>query len=232
MKKDGVNVEHKISEALQIGRGVTALIGGGGKTTLMYALAEELKARGNVVICTSTAILPPDAYAVLLNENASAVRDALAKERILCVGTVGEDRKLHAPALSFDALQAIADYVIVEADGSRHLPLKAHAPHEPVIPACAGRTVLVAGIDGIGRPIRETCHRPELYASLAGADPEAAVTPAMAARVIAAEGFGDIVFINKAEGEAELSAARALAAYLPCPAVIGSLIRREYLCLS
>ena len=68
MKKDGVNVEHKISEALQIGRGVTALIGGGGKTTLMYALAEELKARGNVVICTSTAILPPDAYAVLLRQ--------------------------------------------------------------------------------------------------------------------------------------------------------------------
>lgn len=27
-----------------------------------------------------------------------------------------------------------ADYVIVEADGSKRLPLKAHASHEPVIP--------------------------------------------------------------------------------------------------
>ena len=54
----------------------------------------------------------------------------------------------------------------------------------------------------------------------------------MAARAAAAEGLGDIAFINKAEGEERIAAARELAVMLPYPAVIGSLFRREYLCLS
>ena len=35
-----------ISALLEVEKGVTALIGGGGKTTLMYTLAEELRRRG------------------------------------------------------------------------------------------------------------------------------------------------------------------------------------------
>lgn len=39
-----------ISALLGVERGVTALIGGGGKTTLMCTLAEELRRRGTVVV--------------------------------------------------------------------------------------------------------------------------------------------------------------------------------------
>ena len=46
----------RIAPLLHIGRGVTALIGGGGKTTLLCTLAEELRARGSVLLCTSTHI--------------------------------------------------------------------------------------------------------------------------------------------------------------------------------
>ena len=38
----------KLSEMLRVDKGVTAIIGGGGKTTLMYALAEEKPNIGNV----------------------------------------------------------------------------------------------------------------------------------------------------------------------------------------
>ncbi len=34
-----------LSELLGVGPGLTAIIGGGGKTSLLYALAEELNAR-------------------------------------------------------------------------------------------------------------------------------------------------------------------------------------------
>ena len=53
--------------------------------------------------------------------------------------------------------------LLVEADGSRRLPLKAHAPHEPVIPKEAGCVLCVVGARGFDRPIRKAVHRPEQF---------------------------------------------------------------------
>ena len=49
----------ELRELLEIGLGLTALIGGGGKTTLMYHLAAELRQQGTVLVCTTTKIWPP-----------------------------------------------------------------------------------------------------------------------------------------------------------------------------
>ena len=54
----------KLCELLDIRPGVTALIGGGGKTTLMYHLARELRERGTVAVTTTTKIWPPTGIAV------------------------------------------------------------------------------------------------------------------------------------------------------------------------
>lgn len=48
----------ELRELLEIGPGLTALIGGGGKTTLMYHLASELRQQGTVLVCTTTKIWP------------------------------------------------------------------------------------------------------------------------------------------------------------------------------
>ena len=50
----------KLASLLQVGRGVTAIIGGGGKTTLMETLAGELSKKGRVIITTSTHIRRPE----------------------------------------------------------------------------------------------------------------------------------------------------------------------------
>ena len=220
----------QIAPLLKIGRGVTALIGGGGKTTLLYALAEELRGRGRVIVCTSTHIRMPEQYP-LMTGDAEALRVALDKENVVCAGTPAEDGKLTAPAASFEELSALADYVRVEADGAKGLPLKAHAGHEPVIPANAQRVVLVVGADGFGKPIDKVCHRPALYAERAGAPIDAVVTPEIAARLIAAEGYGDRVYINKVESADDYAAAEELARRLTCPVVAGSLHKGVYTCL-
>ena len=50
-----------LSQLLDIRPGVTAVIGGGGKTTLLRTLGEELAGRHTVLLCTTTKILPfPD----------------------------------------------------------------------------------------------------------------------------------------------------------------------------
>src|SRR5262249_44056411 len=49
-------------EAFQISDGaVVSLVGGGGKTALMFCLAQELARRGRVVTTTTTKIFPPTA---------------------------------------------------------------------------------------------------------------------------------------------------------------------------
>lgn len=221
----------QLAPLLQIGRGVTALIGGGGKTTLMYTLASELKSRGKVIICTSTKIRLPEQYPTLFGASEDDIAAALEMHDVLCVAEKTAEEKLRAPRLPFETLAQIADYVIVEADGAKRLPLKAHAAHEPVIPAAAQRVVTVIGIDGIGKRIAETCHRSTLYAQIAGVSEEDTVTPELAAKVVNAEGFGDRVYINKVESAEDYDAALALAGYFTCPVISGSLHRGVYVCL-
>ena len=64
----------------------------------------------------------------------------MARTHCVCVGSASESGKFSAPELTFRTLCALADYVIVEADGSKRLPLKAHAAHEPVIPPEVNQT--------------------------------------------------------------------------------------------
>ena len=118
--------------------------------------------------------------------------------------------------------------MIVEADAAKGLPLKAHAPYEPVIPENTGKTVLVIGADGLKGPVKEVCHRPEIWAELAGTTMDDTAAPKSEAKVIEKEGFGDIIFINKTETEENLKKAEELAGYLKKPTVIGSLKHKEY----
>ena len=44
-------------ELLGIGKGLTAVMGSGGKTSLLYELAEELRPYGTVLLATTTHIM-------------------------------------------------------------------------------------------------------------------------------------------------------------------------------
>ena len=209
-----------LAELLGAARGVTSVIGSGGKTSLLAALARELS--GTVVLTTTTHILPFAGVPLVTSANADDVRAALAESRVVCVGSQAEKNgKLVTPSLGIDALASLADYVLVEADGARRLPLKAHAPWEPVIPACSGRTVLVLGASGLGRPVREKVHRPELFCELTGCAPDDDATPELVARAANAEALADVALVNQAETAA--GRARELAALLATPALVGSI---------
>lgn len=219
-------------ELLGIRPGVTSLTGGGGKTTAMYTLARELSARGTVICTTTTHILPPEHLPVFRAENREALASALARHGCVCAGSPAAEGKLSAPALTPAELAGLADYVLVEADGSKGLPVKAHLSHEPVIPVETGLTVLLIGASAFGRPIRESVHRWERFCDLTGAPPEDPVTAENVSRLIAAEGLGDKIFVNQAEEPSAMEEARRLAALLSCPVCAGSLRGGNWICLS
>lgn len=210
------------AEQLSVTRGVTAIIGGGGKTTLLYRLADELRAHGSVIVTTSTHIWPPEHLP--FSERTGRVSG------VLCVGTPCDSGKLAAPAQRFTELAQLAEFVLVEADGSAGRPLKAHLPHEPVIPENAAQVIAVVGLSGLGKPIGIAAHRPERFAALAGAAPTDTATPEMVARVLNAEALHTRVLLNQADVLGDLTAAQRLAALLHCNSTIVSLQKGEILC--
>ena len=228
----------QLAHALRIHpKEVVVLVGGGGKTTLMFRLADELAASGRRVVTTMTTKIfvgqmeRAPARLVLEGEGSllAQLPQALADYGHVLVagGTIVEQDKVQGvPPALLDRIAAhpAVDAVIVEADGSRRLPFKAPAPHEPVIPASATIVVPIVGLDVLGQPLdAEHVHRPEIVAELTGATLGDPVTPAMIAAVLAHPqgGVKDapptarvIPFLNKAEDEASLAAAREIARLL------------------
>ena len=215
----------ELAKLLDIHPGVTAVIGGGGKTTLLRTLGEELAEESRVLLCTTAKIFPFPALPCATTAEALDSRE----HRLLCAGTpVPGTEKLTAPPVPMAELASRFDYVLVEADGSAQRPLKAHAAHEPVIPAEAGQVICVVGASGFGRPVSEAAHRPELYARLAGVSVEDTAAPETEAAVLRAEGLHHRIYVNQVEASPALAASKALAALLDCPVLAGSLHRREY----
>lgn len=195
-----------LASALKIETGITAIIGSGGKSTLLKTLGLELmRAGGRVLLCTTTHMFPiagvpwngssrrldaapwkPGAAHVpgcTCEACAGLVRGSICQAGVLDP----ETGKLSAPAEPLDQLVQRFDYVLAEADGSKRLPLKAHAAWEPVIPAATANVVWVVGASGLGKPINEAVHRPKLFCERCGCEPTDAATPERVAQVLNAE---------------------------------------------
>ncbi|MGN1031711.1 MAG: selenium cofactor biosynthesis protein YqeC, partial [Butyricicoccaceae bacterium] len=139
-----------------------------------------------------------------------------------CVGERTENGKL-GPVSHPDALKKQCDFLLIEADGSRGLPLKAPAAHEPVITEGTGLVIAVLGLTGIGKPIAEVCHRPEQVCALLGMRTEDSMTPEAAAMLLMSRNglrkqVGSrrfAVILNQADGAREQDAGRRIASRLP-----------------
>lgn len=226
-----------LAHELDILPGITAVIGSGGKSTLLKALGRELAQAGeNVLLATSTHMYPVAGvpWEGSSRRLAGAPWRPVAGHRAgctceQCAGPRGsicqagvldpETGKLGAPRETFAELAARYSHVIVEADGSKHRPLKAHAAWEPAIPEGTGRVVWVVGASGLGRPIAEAVHRPEIFYELACAGPDDAAAPELVARVLdrerAALGLdGAALLVNQVDDDAGRAAAGKLTAAL------------------
>ena len=58
------------------------------------------------------------------------------------------------------------DFILIEGDGSKNLPLKAPKDNEPVIIKETNLVIGIMGFDSINKKIKDICHRPELVSKL------------------------------------------------------------------
>lgn len=155
---------------------MVALVGAGGKTSTLYALARQAADSGRtVVVTTTTHILRHPGLPLVEEPTPERLRAALEGHGVVTVGTVFRGDKLSGAGTP-EELRRAADVVLVEADGAKRLPLKAPAEHEPVIPPCADAVAAVAGMDAVGQAVGAVCHRPERVCALLGKSMEAPVT--------------------------------------------------------
>ncbi len=86
-----------LSDSLGIKMGLTAIIGGGGKTTLMLCLGRELSKHGRVIITTSAKIYPPENITTLDSPSENDIRKALSAEKYDMRRKYGAKRQADAP---------------------------------------------------------------------------------------------------------------------------------------
>jgi probable selenium-dependent hydroxylase accessory protein YqeC len=103
----------------------------------------------------------------------------------------------------------MADTVLIEADGAKHLPLKVPDINEPVILPESDIVIAVAGIDSLNRPLKEVCFRLERAMELLNCNAEHIVTGEDIAHILASDCGGRkcvgnrhyYAFINKCDNE-------------------------------
>jgi len=174
---------------------VIAIVGGGGKTSALFALADELAMAADVLITTTTHIVDPRLEpgrpfdGIFLAPGLAAPplpgadspwdrapRVAGRGRRVVVAAGDGAGRLqgLHPDWIA--GLRGAWPFIVIEADGSRHRPVKAPAPHEPVLPSCADVVLGVVGLDCLGRPMDEgVVHRPERFGPVTGCAPGAPI---------------------------------------------------------
>ncbi len=208
---------------------VVALVGAGGKTSIAHALADELASRRLRVVITTTTKMSLELALI------TDVVEALGRLASLQFGGVvvagepvgGEKFGGFGPD-GLAALRSTCDVLIIEADGSRRLPIKVPGEYEPVVPPETDLLLVVTGLTSLGRPLGEACCRAELAPQAVGAElqPTDTIDVTLVARLIQA-GYLDneklaawlpdrtLVVLNQADDLTAWKLGREIAEHLP-----------------
>ena len=140
---------------------IRAIVGAGGKTSLIRKMANEYRAQGRkVFVTTSTHMFVEED--TLVTENADEIINKLETTGYVMAGADCGKKIKALPKEVYEAVCKHADEVLIEADGSKHLPLKFPNEMEPVIYDNVEEIIVVCGLHGLGKKASEAVHRVEL----------------------------------------------------------------------
>jgi len=229
---------------------VVCAVGGGGKTSLLERLALEHEAEGSfVVLTTTTHVWPPAAgqRPLMIVDSPDDIESLRRPEGgmspVVGRGLDKAGKLMGVPPEWVSLLRDLpwAAAVLVEADGSKGLPLKAPAEWEPVLPECASLVLGLAGLDAQGTPLDDAhVHRADRLAALLDLPRGAPVPPArLLDAVLGAYApslpsqAGLFVVFNKADlrppaaGLVQAAAAAPVETWAGSVAPVGALVRTE-----
>lgn len=160
-----------------------SFVGAGGKTTLLYHMAQEFAEQGKRVIVTTTTHMetPQSSFFVWKGRDTfRKLKEQVKEGSFLTVGVPcihhGIEKIKGPGEVMCRELLTIADILLIEADGSRKMPVKIPSAHEPVVPVCTDITIAVLGYPAIGKSIETFAYRPEELADFLGKKKEDRLT--------------------------------------------------------
>lgn len=150
------------AEMIQGEHSVISITGGGGKTTLMISFGEYLKNKGySVLLTTTTKVANPKNVDyktdfIFSDESAVIAHDVKKSESVFYAERSIDVKKWQSPRLEvLSYLTKCYDVVLIEADGSRGLPLKIHTERDPVIIKESTGVIGVLGAKALNRKAYE-----------------------------------------------------------------------------
>ena len=154
---------------------IISVVGSGGKTTLIKKLAAQYTNEGKTVfVTTSTHMFIEED--TLLTDDADTIIHRL-QEKCYAMAGIPEGEKIKALSReTYEAVCSFADVVLVEADGSKRLPLKYPNASEPVIPENTDEIIVVCGLNAVGQKAKDVCHRLELVKASLGIQDDTVIT--------------------------------------------------------
>lgn len=156
-------------ELFDINKGdVVSITGAGGKTSLMFFLADSLSKKGTVLITTTTKIFKPERTKKLNlifigPEEIDYISPQDSYIYIYCPNII--DNKIQSASFEdIEKLEKKFDYILIEADGSCGKSLKGWKENEPSIPTISTKTIAVIDITTLKTLKSESSiHRFNLY---------------------------------------------------------------------
>ena len=148
---------------------IIAVVGSGGKTSLIWRLTEELVQAGKKVAVTTTThmAMEKERPFALDGEGAEAL---IFKHGYVLVASIDiQKKKLSSlPYEKLKKLSELCDVLLIEADGARKKPFKIPMEWEPVIPDFTDLVIAVCGLDSLGKSIKEAAYCPRETALFLG----------------------------------------------------------------
>ena len=154
---------------------IISVVGSGGKTTLIKQLSSRYRSEGKTVLVTTTThmFIEED---TLLTDDAEKIIGVLQETGYAMAGIPDGEKIKALSRETFDTVCAWADVVLVEADGSKRLPLKYPNASEPVIPKNTDQILVVCGLNAIGQKAKDVCHRLELVKACLGIEEDTVIS--------------------------------------------------------
>lgn len=191
-----------------------ALLGGGGKTSMLNRLGADYAEVFPRVLLTSLTLSSRDhsSEALYLSEiGEEGLAPHFATRNPVCVmNRAVNDHKLEGvPEEAAEGLANQADLCVFECDGARNLPLKVHNDRDPMVPAFSTHVIILVGADAVDQTLNSgRIHRPERFAELWGIDPEIPLSVDLIAEVVTTkkgylakvpDKLTPVYFVNKAD---------------------------------
>lgn len=232
---------------------IVSIVGAGGKSTLMYTLAEEFRNEYKCLVSTTTKIYVPNKkkydFIAVGTEEFNKLKYNCNNGIYVYGSFVNEENKLIG--VNTEELEnniSHFQYVLVEADGSKRKQIKGWKETEPVICRATTHTIGVISIESIGKEINEyNVHGINEFLSITNTteneiiSEDNIVSLVFHPKGLFKNSLGEkILFINKIENKQQWSKAEKLVhaiekrnkkLLLIDKIVIGSLLERNYLTL-